>query len=81
VAESIAVKAKVLRRCEYHPDQLMENPDVDVQHAYRIGNAMFTAGELKETFDSRLEMTDAIKSAVSEISLDYCGICEKMLRD
>jgi hypothetical protein len=31
------------------------------------------------SFDSRLEMTDAIKGVMGEIALDYCGICENMI--
>jgi hypothetical protein len=80
-AMAIAIKAKVMSQCEYHPDQFMLVDGGNIEDAYRIGNAKFTAGELKGVFETRREMTDKIKGIVDDYALDYCGICYKMLRD
>lgn len=76
----IAIVAKVLHPCENHPDILLDSGE-DIQGAYRIGNAKFSAGELSGIFDSRRQMTDAIKAVVSDHPLEDCPICEKMLAD
>ena len=55
-ATAIAVSAKVLRRCEFHEDMFLVNPAGDIQNAYRVGNAKFSANELGNTFDSRRDM-------------------------
>jgi hypothetical protein len=49
-AIGVAVASKALRRCEYHDDVVMVNPDADLQNAYRLGNAKFSAGELDGNF-------------------------------
>ena len=79
-ATGIAVEAGVLRTCEYHTDITMEG-GADPQEAYKIGNARFTRGELQARFESRKELTDAIKAAIDEIALDECPLCAKMLAD
>jgi hypothetical protein len=79
-ATDIAVKAGVLNRCEYHADIVWDNFG-DPEDAYKIGNAMFSAGELKNHFDSRRELTDAIKTAIKQAGLGPCPICAKMLED
>jgi hypothetical protein len=79
-AIAIAVSARVLRRCEFHEDIVLVNPAGDIQNGYRMGNAKFSANELGTTFDSRRDMTDAIKAAVDEHALTDCPRCDK-LRD
>jgi hypothetical protein len=80
-AIAIAIAAKVLRRCEYHEDILVNTGAPDVSYAYRVGNAKLKAGELGDTFTSSREMTDAVKAAIDEHVLDYCPRCDKMLAD
>ena len=75
VAIGIALKGGVLRQCEMH-EILMEGGK-DIENAYRLGNARFTAGELSNVFENRLEMTDAIKKAVQENNSDECYACAK----
>lgn len=76
VATSIAVKAKVLERCEFHEDNVYLGSN-DLEAAYRLGNAMFSAKTLDKVFSERREMTDAIKSAVESISADECDDCRQ----
>lgn len=64
-AISIALNAKVLRQCEFHPDIVLST-DVDITNAYRVGNAKFSAAELGTVFDSRQQMTDVVKSVVED---------------
>ena len=71
VAISIAIQAGALKRCEYHSDCVFDGGS-DPQGAYKLGNAKFTSGELKGTFDERTEMTDCIKKAIEEHYL-YCS--------
>jgi hypothetical protein len=80
-AIGIALAARVLRRCEYHEDIIVNTGLLDVSYAYRVGNAMLKAGELGDTFASSREMTDAVKAAIDEHVLDYCPRCDNMLAD
>jgi len=75
VAIEIALDARVLRKCEYHGTLMAGDPDI--QAAYRLGNARFTAGQYRGDFDDRREMTDAIKKAVEDNSPDECYSCER----
>lgn len=79
-ATEIAVKAGVLKRCEYHPDIVWDNFG-EHEEAYKIGNAMYSAGELQTRFASRRELTDAIKSAIAQAGIGPCPACAKMLED
>jgi len=81
VAISIAVAAKVLCRCEWHPDIVMDAGVLDPSYAYRVGNAKLKAGELGDTFGSPREMTDSVKAAIEEHALDYCPLCDKLMKD
>lgn len=78
-AERIAVQAGVLRECEFHGTLL--GTGSDSESAYRLGNAKFTKGELKDVFNDRKELTDAIKKAVEENCSDECNACEKWKED
>jgi len=62
------------------PDQLMEIPFGNIEDAYRIGNAKFTAGELRDVFDTRLEMTDPSRRRWRN-RLDSCGFATSLLAD
>ena len=39
----------------------------------------YTNGKLRNVFDSRKEITDAIKRAVEDIALNDCPRCDKLL--
>lgn len=58
-AIGLALKARVLKRCEYH-EEIFEG-DGEIVEAYKLGNARFEKDALGEIFDSRTEMTDYIK--------------------
>lgn len=71
VALEIAIEAGVLQRCEHHDDAIFEG-DADIEDAYKLGNAKFSRGELGNHFESRREMTDAIKGAVETHCAGEC---------
>jgi hypothetical protein len=79
-ATAIALQAEVLIRCEYHSEVVMENGAFDIEDAYKLGNAKFSAGEFKRIFSDRRDMTDHIKEAVEEAAYN-CSFCEKMMSD
>jgi len=72
VATEIAIDAGVLERCEFCEATVFRG-DEEVDEAYKLGNTKFTQGELKGTFASRREMTDAIKAAAE--SGDHAAEC------
>jgi hypothetical protein len=80
-AISIAVSAGLLRRCEWHPEIVLQGDRTRIEDAYRWGNAKFSRGGLAGIFESRREMTDAIKYAENEHGLDDCPRCDKLLAD
>ena len=79
-ATRIAVRAGALARCDFHPDMVWDAGG-DHTQAYMLGNALFTAGELQVSFESRRELTDAIKEAIEQAGIGGCPICDKMLAD
>jgi hypothetical protein len=76
-AISIALAAGVLRKCEYH--EMLMAGGRSIEAAYKLGNALFTAGRCRGEFDDRREMTDAIKKFVEDNSSDECYFCERWL--
>jgi hypothetical protein len=76
----VAVSAG-LRRCEWHPDIVMEGDRTRHEDAYRLGNARFTRGDFSGVFATRRQMTDAIKNAENEDGLNSCPRCDKLLAD
>ena len=79
VAVEIALDAKVLRKCEYHGTLM--GGGTEIETAYRLANARFSAGQQHGNFDDRREMTDAIKKAVEDNSPDECYDCERWKDD
>ena len=81
VAMGIALKAGVLKCCEFHEDCIFEGSG-DIEAAYRFGNSSFSAGALGEAFESRREMTDYIKGVVEwNHAADECPRCLKNLEE
>jgi hypothetical protein len=80
VATDIAVEAGVLSRCEFHEDIVLDNLE-DPSGAYKLGNYKFSKGVLRDVFETRTQMTDAIKEAIQDAGPFGCGICAKMLED
>ena len=78
-ATEIAVEAGVLEICEAHGTVMCTFAGDDAA-AYKLGNAKFTAGTLRNEFQSRPELTDLIKKAIEESS-DGCPQCQKVLAD
>jgi hypothetical protein len=78
-ATAIAISAGVLSQCEYHPEMVWDNFG-DPQDTYRLGNARFTAGKLATHFETRRDLTDAIKAAIEESGM-RCTLCDKLLAD
>ena len=79
-ATGIAVDAGVLERCEFH-SEIVWDLSGDREDAYKLGNARFSKGELLNHFESRRELTDAIKDAIEQSGMDGCPRCAKMLED
>ena len=77
-AVRIALKAGVLKSCEYH-HEVYDPLGGDKQAAYMLGNAMFTKGELP-MFPDRRTMTDAIKDAIEDTGME-CSACANLLSD
>lgn len=75
IAVQIAVEAGVLKPCVRHEDILLEGSE-DAESAYMLGNRKFTNGDVDTIFDSRREMTDFIKSAITENGVYACAACE-----
>jgi hypothetical protein len=75
VGKGIAIDAGVLAVCEIH--EIVYDGGVEIERAYMLGNARFTAGKLNEVFADRRDLTDAIKKAYEENCGDGCWICQK----
>lgn len=73
VATEIALRAKVLIKCEFH--ETVMNNQSDIKDAYRLGNVLIK-NELMNIFDSPVDMTNHVKEAVEVSALD-CYQCEK----
>jgi hypothetical protein len=71
----IALESKTLQYCEFHGDVFEGSADLTA--AYKVGNAKFSRGQLRDTFATRLQMTDAIKAAVLDHPSDECPRCAK----
>lgn len=80
VATDIAVEAGVLSRCEYHEEIVLDN-ETDHADAYKLANWKFSHGELRNMFETRREMTDAIQEAIENAGSFGCGICESEMDD
>lgn len=83
VATDIAIQAGVLQRCEYCESTVFQGNE-DIEDAYKLGNTLFTSGEVNGQFESRREMTDFIQGAVQsgDHAADCCYHChEKMYGD
>jgi hypothetical protein len=81
VATRIAVEAGVLKVCEYHSDFLFAGP-AEKESAYKLGQWKFSNDQLKDVFDDRREMTDAIKAAIEEWEhCEKCARCEHLWND
>ena len=76
-ALTIAIKAGVLGACEFHDDGIYQTGE-EIEGAYKLGNAQFTAGELGDVFPARRDMTDAIKAVVEDHPAEECTRCAKM---
>ena len=65
---------------EFH-SEIVWDLSGDREDAYKLGNARFSKGELLNHFESRRELTDAIKAAIEQSGMDGCPRCAKMLED
>jgi hypothetical protein len=74
----LAVAAGVLEVCEYHG--IAFESGSEAEEAYKLGNAKFSAGEFSGIFETRREMTDAIKEAIDDAPVE-CYECERAFGD
>lgn len=78
-AVGIAIRARVIKRCEWHDDILLcgENSVTD---GYKLGNYLRARdADLQSVFPKSSQMTDAVKAVADEIALDDCPRCDKLL--
>lgn len=81
-ARHIAVEAKVLRVCEFHPYVFFDGGAADFTAAYKLGNYRFSQGKLMGIFESPREMTDTIKFVIEDnYGPESCWACDKLLED
>ena len=75
MAEEIALKAGVIRECEYHPDTyFLNNPDKK-RKAYKIAETRFLKkGDPVSLLTSQKELMDLIDSVVGDYSSFDCPI-------
>jgi len=78
MAIEIAIEAEVLERCEHHEDCVIKGGQ-DIEAAYKLGNARFTAGKLEDIFESEEDVTDTIKKVVSDDVPLECPSCANWL--
>lgn len=77
----IAIDAGALKVCEYHDDCIFDG-GVEIENAYKLGNARFSSGKLDGVFETRREMTDCIKEVVEDNYLaEECPLCAKFLEE
>lgn len=74
VALGIAIKAGVLKECEFHAGSVFEGGE-PIESAYKLGNAQYSVDEFGGLFGSRREMTDVIKNVVDDNLADQCPSC------
>jgi hypothetical protein len=74
VALRILIEAGALQYCEFHDDVILEG-HAEIEDAYKLGNSKWE--ELKDWFESRREMTDAMKSAYEDNCAEECYSCRK----
>jgi hypothetical protein len=75
IGEELAVDAGILKRCEWH--EFVYQDDWDLERAYRLAAWRFKRGEVPGPFYSQRDVTDAIKAAVEDATLN-CPRCEKI---
>ncbi|MGA7576626.1 MAG: hypothetical protein ACLQUW_10835 [Desulfobaccales bacterium] len=82
IALEILFESDVLRRCPIHEDSILAG-GADIEDAYKLGNYLFTnpsdEWDLPGIFETRREMTDAIKEMFEFQcgGADECGWCMK----
>lgn len=77
-AETVALKAGAITRCEFHDEITIDNFDADAMvKAYAIGTERWKQGDLE---CAREEFMEAIKNVVQS-SADECPICARLMDD
>ena len=75
IAIEIAVKARAIEECEYHPGTYIDLDDEEAKSkAYAIGTNMIKSGEINV---KREKLMDAIKSVLDDAGLE-CYSCKKL---
>lgn len=74
-ALSIAIQAGVIASCPFHEGCTYDG-GVEIEAAYKLGNYLYSQGELVDLFEDRREMTDTILAVVKEHGInDECVRC------
>lgn len=78
IALDVAVKARAIEECKYHPGTYIDLDDDEAKNrAYAIGTNMIKSGEINA---KREKLMDAIKSAFGN-AVDECYSCNKWERE
>lgn len=80
IAMQIAIDAGALQRCAMHEECVFEGREL-LEEAYKLGNFRFSKGDYVGAFESRREMTDAIKSVFDDHCADTCPRCDAQRDD
>lgn len=76
-AARIAMQAGAIHACEIHEGVYIDGGDDE--SAYRFANHLYTIRDvLADGFDTRREMTDAIKSVLDDAG-STCSFCQKII--
>ncbi len=79
-AREISIEAKAVTVCEMGHGVLLKGSG-DVSRACAVGNSKLNKGHYPGVFQTRPQMTDAVKAVIDEVSLSTCPVCDKMLDD
>ena len=78
-AALIAIEAGAISACEIHEGVYVDSGDSE--SAYRLANHYFNVRDvLTDGFETRREMTDAIKSVLEDAG-STCAFCQKIFED
>lgn len=77
IAQNIAIEASVLKRCELHKEVIFKS-DKDICAAYLLGESLYGNGKFQDVYDTSDDMLGYIRSAVKNIELEECNICESL---
>lgn len=78
-ALELAIESGVLINCPYHEGFIYLGNE-QIESAYKLANSKWTSGKINpDHFETRKEMTNCIKTVVSEYGLYSCNQCRDLI--